>query len=122
MVNTIIEQLQSIRTFRVDAAQYDWFCSYPDMIFEIILDAPPTDEQKRIAVTALEQFAENYNKRHFFRPIHYVSDLDHLPKGRHPRGVYVHIDFGRCSALQVVTAVKALEATGLPIFRVALLW
>ena len=122
MVNRILEELQSIRSFRVDADEYDWFCSYPDMVFEIILDAPPTDEQKRIAVTALEKFVENYNKWHFFRPIHYISDIDHLTKGRNSWGIYVHIDFGNCSALQVVTAVKALEATGLPIFRVALLW
>ena len=122
MVNRIVEKLQSIRSFRVDADDYDWFCSYPDMVFEIILDAPPTNEQKIIAVTALEKFVENYNKWHFLRPIHYISDIDHLPQGRHPRGIYVHIDFGNCSAMQVVTAVKALEATGLPIFRVALLW
>ena len=122
MVSSILEELQSIRSFRVDADGYDWFCSYPDMIFEIILDAPPTDEQKRIAVTTLEKFVQNYNKWHLLRPIHYVSDIDHLPNGSHPRGIYVHIDFGSCSAQQVVTAVKAIGATGLPIFRVTLLW
>lgn len=122
MANWIIEELQSIRSFRVDADDYDWFASYPDMVFEIILDAPPTHEQKIIAVTALEKFVQKYNKWHFLRPIHYVSDIDSLPEGRHPRGIYIHMDFGHASAAAVVTAVKALEATGLPIFRVALLW
>ena len=121
MVDTIIEELQSIRSFRVDADDYDWFCSYPDMVFEIILDAPPTNEQKIIAVTALEKFVENYNKWHFLRPIHYISDINHLPEQEHPRGIYIHIDFGSCCPLALIKAVSALEKTDLPIFRVALL-
>lgn len=122
MANWILEELQSIHTFRVDADDYDWFCSYPDMIVEIILNASPTYEQTSIAVTALEEFVQKYNKKHFLRPIHYVSDIDHLPKGSHPRGIYIHMDFGNASATAVVGAIKALEATKLPIFRVALLW
>jgi hypothetical protein len=121
MVNELMEKIKNAATFRVDVEDYDWF-SYPDVIFEIILNAPPTNEQTLIAVTALEKFVQDYNKWHFLRPIHYVSDIDHLPKGGHPRGIYVHIDFGNCPAKQLVTAVKAIEATGLPIFRVALLW
>ena len=121
MVNAIIEQLKSIRTFRVDVDAYDWF-AYPDVVFEIILDAPPTNEQTLLAVTALEAFVQRYNKRHFLRPIHYVSDINRLPKGNHPRGIYIHMDFGHCPATALVAAVKALEKTELPIFRVALLW
>ena len=94
MGNKLIEEMKSRATFRIDTDDYDWFCSYPDMIFEIILDAVPTREQTAIAVTALEQFVEGYNKWHFLRPIHYVSDIDHLPDGPHPRGIYIHIDFG----------------------------
>ena len=52
MLNAIIEQLKSIRTFRVDVDAYDWF-AYPDVVFEIILDAPPTNEQTLLAVNEL---------------------------------------------------------------------
>ena len=69
MVNELIEEMKRRATFRIDADDYDWFCSYPDMIFEIILDGVPTREQTTIAVTALEQFVEVYNKRHFLRPM-----------------------------------------------------
>ena len=122
MVNWLIEEMNRRATFRIDADDYDWFCSYPDMIFEIILDAVPTREQTAIAVTALERFVEGYNKRHFLRPIHYVSDIDHLPSGRHPRGIYIHIDFGNCPAKVLPSVIEAIQKTNLPIFRVALLW
>ena len=105
-----------------DAFEVEAYCEvYPDVIFEIILDDLPTQEQIATAVRALEQFVIKYNKRHFLRPIHYVSDIDSLPEGDHPRGIYVHIDFGNCSPMALVEAVKALEKTDLPIFRVALL-
>ena len=120
MANAIIEQLKSIRTFRVDVDGYDWF-AYPDVVFEIVLDAPPTNEQTLLAVTALESFVQRYNKWHFLRPIHYVSDIDHLPKGPHPRGIYIHIDFGRCSPRVLPAVIQAIQNTNLPIFRVALL-
>ena len=122
MVDKLVEELESIRTFRVDADDYNWMFSYPDVILEIILDAPPTYEQTLVVVSTLEAFVQNYNKRHFFRPIHYVSDIDHLPRGDHAWGIYVHMDFGRSPATALVSAVKELEKTGLPIFRVALLW
>lgn len=122
MVDELIEEMKKRATFRIDADEYDWFCSYPDMIIEIILNGVPTCEQTAIAVTALEQFVASYNKRHFLRPIHYVSDIDHLPTGRHPRGIYIHIDFGRCPAKVLPSVIEAIANTGLPIFRVALLW
>lgn len=116
MADPIIEQLERFDAFRVDA-----YCDgYPDVIFEIILNAPPTREQIAIAVNALEQFVINYNKRHFFRPIHYVSDMDSLPEGDHPRGIYIHVDFGNSSPTALISAVGALQKTNLPIFRVAL--
>ena len=116
MADPIIEKLERFQAFRVDA-----YCeSYPDVEFEIILDAQPTQEQIATAVSALEQFVNNYNKRHFFRPIHYISDIDDLPDGDHPRGIYIHIDFGNCSPKALIEAVQALEKSGLPIFRVAL--
>ena len=122
MENPIVDQIKRICAFRVDADDYDWFASYPDMVFEIILDAPPTQEQTAIAAAALVEFAASYNKRHFFRPIHYVSDLQRLPKGPHPRGIYIHVDFGNSSPKAVVGAMEALQNTNLPIFRVALQW
>lgn len=115
-MDPVIEKLENCTAFRVDA-----YCEgYPDVVFEIILDAQPTREQIATAVGALEQFVVKYNRRHFLRPIHYVSDIDSLPDGDHPRGIYIHVDFGNCSPNALVEAVEALENTGLPIFRVAL--
>ena len=116
MADPIIEKLENFDTFRVDAYCED----YPDVIFEIILDAPPTQQQIVTAVGTLEQFVTKYNKRHFLKPIHYVSDIDSLPDGDHPRGIYIHVDFGNCSPSALIAAVEALEKTKLPIFRVSL--
>jgi len=118
MADPIIEELEKNKRFRVDAYCED----YPDVIFEIILRHPPKQEEIQTAVTALQNYMFQYNRRHFFRPIHYVSDVDSLPVGDHPRGIYVHVDFGgTCSPRALIGAVQALEETGLPIFRVALL-
>ena len=66
MADPIIEKLESCKSFRVDA-----YCEgYPDVIFEIILDAAPTREQTEIVVNALEKFVYTYNRLHFLRPIH----------------------------------------------------
>lgn len=117
MADFIIKKLESCKSFRVDA-----YCEgYPDVIFEIILDAVPTREQTEIAVNALEKFVYRYNMIHLLRPIHYISNIDSLPEQEHPRGIYVHIDFGNCSPLALIKAVSVLEDTNLPIFRVALL-
>ena len=117
MADPIIEKLESCKSFRVDA-----YCEgYPDVIFEIILDAAPTREQTEIVVNALEKFVYTYNRLHFLRPIHYISDIDSLPEQAHPRGIYVHIDFGNCSPSALIKVVSVLESTNLPIFRVALL-
>lgn len=116
IADPIIEQLENFQTFRVDTYCED----YPDVIFEIILDSKPTQEQTVTAVRALEQFVAKYNKRHFLRPIHYVSDIENLPDGDHPRGIYIHIDFGNSSPKALIEAVGELEKSGLPIFRVAL--
>ena len=44
MADPIIEKLESCKSFRVDA-----YCEgYPDVIFEIILDAAPTREQTEL--------------------------------------------------------------------------
>ena len=117
MADTIIQKLESCKSFRVDA-----YCEgYPDVIFEIILNAVPTREQTEIAVNALEKFVYTYNRFHFLRPIHYISDINSLPEQEHPRGIYIHIDFGSCCPLALIKAVSVLEKTNLPIFRLALL-
>jgi hypothetical protein len=117
MSDPIIEKLESCTSFRVDA-----YCEgYPDVIFEIILDAVPTYEQTEIAVNALEKFVYTYNRFHFLRPIHYISDINSLPEQEHPRGIYIHIDFDSCCPSALIKAVSVLENTNLPIFRVALL-
>lgn len=117
MADPIIEELERTKAFRVDA-----YCEgYPDVIFEIILNAVPTREQTELAVNTLTDFFLKYSKRHFLRPIHYVSDIDDLPDGDHPRGIYIHMDFGNASPRALIEAVRALEGAGLPIFRVALL-
>lgn len=117
MADCIVKKLESCKSFRVDA-----YCEgYPDVIFEIILDAVPTQAQKEAAVHALEKFVYTYNAFHFLRPIHYISDINSLPEQEHPRGIYIHIDFGCCSPFALVKVVSVLEKTDLPIFRVALL-
>lgn len=61
MADILTEKLESFKSFRVDA-----YCEgYPDVIFEIILDAVPTREQTEIAVKALEKFVYTYNIFHF---------------------------------------------------------
>lgn len=117
MADPIIEELERTPSFRVDA-----YCEgYPDVIFEIILNTVPTQAQTETAVGIFMEFFFKYNKRHFLRPIHYVSDIDALPDGDHPRGIYIHVDFGNCSPRALIEAVRALERSDLPIFRVALL-
>lgn len=118
MADPIIEELEKNSKFRVNAYCED----YPDVIFEIILHHAPSQEEVKTAVKALMNFMYKYNRRHFLRPIHYVSDVDSLPDGDHPRGIYVHVDFGgTCSPRALIGAVHALEETELPIFRIALL-
>ena len=117
MADPIIRKLESCKSFRVDA-----YCDgYPDVIFEIILDAIPTQTQTEIAVNTLNKFCYSYNVLHFLRPIHYVSGVNGLLDKEHPRGIYIHIDFGGASPFAMIKAMRALEQSGLPIFRVALL-
>ena len=117
MSDWFTEKLKAIDEFDVDV-----YCEvYPDVIFEIILEDVPNKEQIEIAVYALEQFVIRYNKRHFIKPIHYISDIDNLPEGEHPRGIYVHIDFGGASFTALLGAVETIAKTKLPVFRVALL-
>ena len=117
MADFIVKKLESCKSFRVDA-----YCDgYPDIIFEIILDAVPTQEQQERAVDSLTKFFYSYNMFHFLRPIHYVAGVNDIMDRKHPRGIYIHMDFGGASPLALIKAVRALEKSELPIFRVALL-
>ena len=78
------ERLENSYDFRVDT----YFEDYPDVIFEVILNAEPTEEQIETAVFALEDFMEKYNRFHFVHPIHYVSDIEGLPDRNHPGMLY----------------------------------
>lgn len=117
MSSSFVEKIVKSCPFEVDI-----YCEgYPDVIYEIILDDQPTQEQIETVVTALEDFVYGYNKTHILRPIHDVSEISGIPGiNYHPRGIYVHIDFGLCSLKAPFLAVKALQETDLPIFRVAL--
>ena len=116
MSDPIIEKLEGSYPFRVDA-----YCeSYPDVILEIILNGIPTDADKTLVEKAIGQFFEGYNRRHFLRPLHYAAILDAMPELDHPRGIYAHIDCGNASPKALLSAVSAIERSGLSIFRVAL--
>lgn len=117
MADFIANKLESCKSFRVDA-----YCEgYPDVIFEIVLDAVPTQEQQKRAVDSLTKFCYTYNIFHVLRPIHYVAGVDDIIDRKHPRGIYIHMDFGGASPLALIKAMRALEKSELPIFRVALL-
>ena len=116
MADFIVRTLESCTSFRVDA-----YCEgYPDVIFEIILNAKPTQDQIDIAVDAMKKFFYTYNVLHFLRPIHYVAGANGFVNYEHPRGIYIHMDFGNASVYALVKALRVLEKVDLPIFRVAL--
>ena len=94
--------------------------AYPDVIFNVLLKERADLSAKKTVVCALENFVRTYNKRHFLRPIHYVSDIDSLPDPTNAFSVCVHIDFGNANPRALVGAVKALADTALPIYRIIL--
>ena len=93
---------------------------FPDVIFDIIFETPPTDNEKRMCVDALIKYANSYNRLHFIRPIHYVSDMDSLPDPSSVYSLCVHMDFGGASPRALIGAVKAIASTGLKIYRLIL--
>ena len=93
---------------------------YPDVIFDIIFDNRPDLLVTKKIVSALENYMYSYNKKHFFRPIHYVSDINSLPESPSGFSVCVHVDFGNASPKALIGAVKAVSDTNLPIYRIVL--
>lgn len=93
---------------------------YPDVIFNVIFKKYPDASAAEDLVYALEYFAYSYNKIHFLKPIHYVSDIDNLPAPSSAFSVCVHVDFGNAKRKALIGAVKAIADADLPIYRLVL--
>ena len=112
----IVSALQNAVDFPVDVE-----CeAYPDVIFNVILQRTATYADVELCANALYGFMTSYNKLHFLRPIHYVSDIDALPKEPEHFSVYIHVDFGGSGQKALCGTLRALKDTGLPIYRVIL--
>ena len=112
----IVAEIQKSVLFPVDVE-----CeAYPDVIFNVIFENSPNRATAEQIVCALENYAQAYNKKHFFKPIHYVSDIDSLPVASSTFSVCVHVDFGNAAPKALVGAVKAIADTKLAIYRVVL--
>ena len=90
---------------------------YPDVIFHIILEVRPDQSATEKCVSALENYVNKYNRLHFLRPIHYVSDIDSLPEASSVFSICVHVDFGNANPRALIGTVKAIADTNLPIYR-----
>ena len=93
---------------------------YPDVIFNVIFEKCPDQFMAEQCVSALERYMMSYNRKHFFKPIHYVSDIDSLPEASSVFSVCIHVDFGNSNPRALIGAVKAVAETKLPIYRVVL--
>ncbi len=112
----IVSEIKAAASFPVDVE-----CDgYPDVIFNIIFDRHPDQSMVEKSISTLENYVYSYNRRHFFKPIHYVSDIDSLPEASSVFSVCVHIDCGNANPKALIGAVKAISETKLPIYRVVL--
>ncbi len=93
---------------------------YPDVIFNVIFEKAPDRLMTEQIVSTLENYMRTYNRKHFFNPIHYVSDIDSLPEASSIFSVCVHVDFGNVHPKALIGAVKAISDAKLPIYRVVL--
>lgn len=93
---------------------------YPDVIFHIVFNNHPDDMMIAKCVSALQDYMLSYNKWHFLRPIHYISDIDSLPKPSTVFSACIHMDCGNANPKALIGAVKAIAATQLPIYRIVL--
>lgn len=112
----IFGEIQDIADFPV----YFEYEGYPDVLFHIFFASPVDETSVNKCVNALQDFMYAYNKRHVFRPIHYVSDADSLPEAVSIYSVCVHVDFGNANPKALIGAVKALVDTQLPIHHLLL--
>ena len=112
----IVGKIKASVTFPVDVE-----CEgYPDVIFDVIFERHPDQSMTEQTVSALEQYMYSYNRKHFFKPIHYVSDIDSLPEASSVFSVCVHVDFGNANPKALIGAVKAISEANLPIYRIVL--
>ena len=93
---------------------------YPDVIFNIVFNVHPDASMIERSVSILKNYMYSYNKKHFFRPIHYVSDVDDLPEASSVFSVCVHMDCGNANPRLLVGAVQAIVETDMPIYRIVL--
>ena len=112
----IVSEIINAAAFPVDV-ECD---SYPDVIFDIIFKNHPDANIIEKSVTALFEYMDSYNRKHLFRPIHYVSDIDSLPEPSSVFSVCIHMDFGNANPKALIGAVKAIANTGLPVYRLSL--
>ncbi len=112
----IVGEIKAAVSFPVDVE-----CEgYPDVIFNIIFEMHPDQSMTEKSVSALEGYMNSCNRKHFFRPIHYVSDIDSLPEASSVFSVCIHVDFGNANPKALINAVKAISDTNLPIYRLVL--
>ena len=112
----IVRKLKAAAPFPIDVE----CAGYPDVIFHVILNEKATPHHTEICVNALMLYMHEYDKWHFLKPIHYVSDVDSLPVAPSVFSICVHVDFGSAGPKGLLGAVKAIAATELPIYRLVL--
>ena len=112
----IFGEIQDIADFPV----YFECEGYPDVLFHIFFHAPVDEAIVTTCVEALEAYVYRYNKRHIFRPIHYVSDAENLPDAISKYAVCVHVDFGNANPKALIGAIKTIVDTQLPIHHILL--
>ena len=90
----IVGEIKAAVSFPVDVE-----CEgYPDVIFNVIFEKHPDQLMMEQSVSALEHYMYSYNKKHIFKPIHYISDVDSLPEASSVFSVCIHIDFWQCQS------------------------
>lgn len=93
---------------------------YPDVVIHLFFEKRRDEGIVKRVVEALEAYMVSYNKWHFHRPIHYVSDVHSLPDPVSGFSFGVHIDFGNANPRALVGAMKAIVNTGAPVRRALL--
>ena len=112
----IVGEIKAAVAFPVDVE-----CEgYPDVIFNVVFKRHPDQLMIEQTVSALKDYMYTYNKKHFLKPIHYVSDIDSLPEASSVFSLCVHVDFGNANPKALIGAVKAISETNLPIYHIVL--
>lgn len=108
----IVGEIKSVVPFPVDVK-----CeSFPDVFFIIMLETTPDPSVLEKIAAALNGYMLSYNKKHFIKPIHYVSDAEL----HSDCSIFIHIDLGNASPKALVGAVKAVADINLPVRRLIL--